>query len=325
MEKLYPLKLSCVLKSPIWSGEKLKNGWGKHSDSPIGESWELSVRKNENSVVENGSLSGRTLASIIDEYGPRITAGAFTSKDFPLLVKLIDAGDDLSVQVHPNDDYAARVEADRGKTEMWYIVEADEGARIVFGLGDGATKEELSKALTSDEPERLYSALRYIPVKADETYFIPAGLPHAIGKGILIAEIQQNCDLTYRVYDYGRLGLDGKPRELHVKKALDVIRDFEPQEIEAIRFSRKNDEAKCGTLLADCEFFRVLKLDIDGTLTLKNDGKMLHLLVLGGNGAILHGSLEYPLERGSSYLLPAELSDITLRGSFSAVLSSPNL
>ncbi len=316
MQDLYPLRLSHVTKAPIWSGKKLSGEWQK-GDGAIGESWELCVRKNENSVIENGELCGRTLSELIDSYGESLTGSNFSSGEFPLLIKLIDAGDDLSVQVHPDDEYAARVEGDRGKTEIWYIVDADEGACIVCGLCEGVSKDGLAAAIDSG---RVEDVLNYVPVRAGETYFIPAGLPHAIGKGILLAEIQQNCDLTYRLYDYDRLGSDGKPRELHVDKALDVIRDFSDEEIRDVQYSRLRGEIPDG-LLADCEYFRVRHLSISADLKLAANNKMKHLLVLGGAGVMSLRGEEYPLERGSSYLLPACIGSIDLKGKLEALLT----
>ena len=316
MTGLYPLKLSSVTKSPIWSGERLSRGW-KKGNGAVGESWELCVRKNENSVVENGELCGKTLAELIDFYGAELTGSDFSSDGFPLLIKLIDAGDDLSVQVHPDDAYAARVENDRGKTEMWYIVEADEGASIVCGLRKGVSKDELCQAIREGRSE---SVLNYIPVSAGQSFFIPAGLPHAIGRGILIAEVQQNCDLTYRIYDYGRVGVDGCPRELHVEKALDVMRDFSESEIRAIRYSRTEGRAEGGAL-ADCEYFKVRKICVDGSIELNTDRRMLHLLVLSGEGVLSYHGIGYRLEKGASYLLPASLGRLDLTGEFMALIS----
>ncbi len=316
MTELYPLRLSNVTKSPIWSGRKLSGEW-KKGEGAIGESWELCVRANENSIVENGALRGRTLAELIDTYGTALTGSDFSSDEFPLLIKLIDAGDDLSVQVHPDDVYAAQAENDRGKTEVWYIVDAEEGARIVFGLREGMGKRELAEAV---ERGRTEDVLNYVPVRAGETYFIPAGLPHAIGRGIIIAEIQQNCDLTYRVYDYGRVGADGKARELHIGKALDVIRDFSDGEIRDIRYSRAHGEID-DCLLADCEYFRVSHLRVEGAVELPKSKKMRHLLVISGEGAMSLGKAEYKLEKGSSYLIPACVDALALNGMLEALLT----
>lgn len=166
----------------------------------------------------------------------------FPTGRFPLLIKFIDAADRLSVQVHPDDAYAARVENGVGKTEMWYVIDAAPGAQLVMGLSDGKTPDDLRAEARSGGD--VSDCLRYVPVSAGDCFFIPSGMVHAIGSGILIAEIQQNCDLTYRVWDYGRLGKDGKPRELHTEKACDVIRSFTDGEVEAERFESLAGDGK---------------------------------------------------------------------------------
>lgn len=317
MEKLYPFELSCVLKSPVWSGTRLGSEWGKGGMAPIGESWELCVRQNECNVIKNGWLAGKTLREAIESYRDEITGGEFGADDFPLLIKLIDAAADLSVQVHPDDEYSARVEGDRGKTEVWCVLSADEGARMAIGLKEGVGKDELGRALEMGDAERV---LNYVKVKAGDVYFIPSGLCHAIGRGILVAEIQQNCDLTYRLYDYGRLGADGKPRELHIEKALDVIKSFGEGEIEAQRFSRADDITE--GLIADCEYFRAERIYVGGNATVNTDSRMLHLLAVSGEGSVVYERVEYPIKKGSSYLLPAALGEVTLRGELEVIISS---
>ena len=309
---LYPLKLSAVTKSPIWGGTRLPREWGKRADAAtVGESWELTVRQGENSVVQNGPLAGKTLAEVLRGAG-------LLSGEFPLLVKLIDAADALSIQVHPDDEYAARVEHDRGKTEMGYIVEADEGSEIVCGTAGGATRDDLAAAVRENDPLRVLKARK---VRAGETYFIPAGLPHAIGRGILIAEIQQNCDLTYRVYDYDRLGADGAPRALHIDKALDVVRPFTDKEIAALRFSRASEDLAGGEVLADCAYFRVERLQTSGAHTLPGCGKWRHLLCLAGSAALVLNGASYPIEKGDSYFLPP-LPALRVEGALTALISA---
>ncbi len=318
MNHYYPLKLSCVTKSPIWGGTRLLESWNKPATAPtVGESWELTVRKDERSTVVNGVYAGKTLNELIDADRDGIMGGSSMPNDaFPLLVKLIDADDRLSVQVHPDDTYAARVENDRGKTEMWYIVEAEEGAEIICGLLPGVDAEDYAEAVKNGDFEGL---LAHCPVHAGEVYFIPAGLPHAIGKGILIAEIQQNCDLTYRVYDYDRRQKDGTLRQLHIQKALEVIRPFTDTQIEEIRYSRLNQKAPEPALLADCAYFRVERLTGDAILapTLY----LRHLLVLGGNATLMHDGVAYILQKGDSYLLPATLGALEISGDGEYLLS----
>ena len=322
MKKLYPLFLSGVTKSPIWGGTRLPREWNKCAPdgSIVGESWELTVREQEMSTVQNGTLSGITVSELLQSNAETLMSkSTMTGGEFPLLIKFIDAADRLSVQVHPDDAYAARVENDRGKTEMWYIVDADEDAEIICGLADGIDNAAFCELLQKGE---LMSALKMQKVHTGETYFIPAGLPHAIGKGILIAEIQQNCDLTYRVYDYDRRGADGTLRQLHIDKACDVIRPFSDNEIDAIRYSRGLPASR-DAVLADCEYFRVEKLDLhESTHTLHKNDYLRHLLITRGDGIIECDGLVYPFQRGDSILLPASLEDVTLQGNATVLVST---
>lgn len=306
---LYPFRLSCVTKSPIWGGTRLVREWGKQSDGDtIGESWELTVRKDEKSRILNGPLAGQTLEEVINRTGPSFIAPDYPAGAFPLLIKLIDAADRLSVQVHPDDAYAARAEGDRGKTEMWYIVDAAPDAEIICGLRAGVGRAEFAAAVRSGKIDEVMHRQR---VCKGETYFIPAGLLHAIGSGILIAEIQQNCDLTYRVYDYNRRDRDGNLRRLHIEKALDVVRPFSADEINALRFSRRSDSLANGEVLADCEFFRVERLTLHGTpVTFPDFAGMRHLLCVDGSATLTCNGVSYTLAKGDnleSWLLPAGL------------------
>lgn len=304
MPQSYPLQLSCVLKERIWAGKTLPTHWGKGDLSrPIGESWELSVRKGEMCRIQNGPLAGEALGDRIAR-DASILGRTQAVEDFPLLIKLIDAGDSLSVQVHPDDAYAARVEKDRGKTEMWYIVDAAPGAELILGLTENTTAEEFSRAVERGAFEHL---LCRVPVTAGECYFIPAGLPHAIGAGILIAEIQQNSDLTYRVYDFDRRDANGNLRELHVQKALDVIQPFTKEEMDAVRFSNSGGVPKDNDTLADNAYFSVFRRTVQGSLHLDASASARHLLCLEGEAEIRCEQASYRIARGDSYLLPASL------------------
>lgn len=307
-----PMKLTGVTRSPIWGGTRLPLDWKRGArGETVGESWELTVREDGECRVAEGTYAGMRLRDVIAAHRDEVLGESSGDADaFPLLIKLIDAADRLSVQVHPDDAYASRVENDRGKTEMWYIVEADEGAEIICGLKDGVDRESLANAVGEG---RVEDVLSRVPVKAGECYFIPAGLPHAIGKGILIAEIQQNCDLTYRVYDYLRRDKNGNLRELHVEKALDVIRPFAREEIERLRYARAK-ESPNAALLADCEYFRVEKIELSGEArVLPRNGRMCHLFPIAGEGTLLCDGKELTLARGDGVLLPAACKDITLR------------
>ena len=246
IEKLYP---EC--KDYIWGGTKLKTEYGKiTTKTPCAESWELSFHKDGLTKLSNG----KTLAECVSakDLGENTKNFPF----FPMLIKFIDAKQDLSVQVHPSDDYALKNENSFGKTEMWYIVEAEEGAGIYLGFNKDVTKEEYEKAIKEN---RLTELLNFYKVKAGDCYFIPSGTIHAIGKGCLICEIQQNSNLTYRVYDYGRKDKFGNERELHVDKALKVtsLNKFAPVEF-----------FDC---LGKCKYFTVTKNNVNGKIVLSAD------------------------------------------------------
>lgn len=223
---MYPIIFKPDYKERVWGGQKLNTILSKKIPyEHTGESWEIACHNNGQSIVKNGEYQGLTMEQLLEEHGENIIGKAFVKGDkFPLLIKFIDAKDKLSVQVHPEDDYAFINEnGEFGKSEAWYVLQADEGSTLVAGLKDGVTKEIFEEKLKSNELE---DVLNEVEVKAGDVLDIPAGFLHAIGDGILLAEIQQNSDTTYRAYDWGRVGLDGKPRDLHIQKSLDVI-DFD--------------------------------------------------------------------------------------------------
>ena len=276
---LYPLKLSPYKKGVVWGGTTLRDKYGK--DFPgddLGETWELSVREKENCIISNGEYTGMTLKEYLG-----------INEGFPLLVKFLDAIDSLSVQVHPE------------KTEMWYIVEAAEDAKLVYGLNKSYDRDLIKTAI---EAGTLEEHMNYVNVKAGEVYFIPSGLTHAICKGIVIAEIQENSDITYRLYDYNRPQADGTLRELHVTESLDTIKDITEEDINRERYSLgKTSDSN----LANCKFFTVDKYDFTGEMNLTND-KFSHILCLEGEGNILGE----PIIKGDSYYIPAGLNEYNI-------------
>ncbi len=317
MKNLYPLKLSFVAKYRCWGGSGLKNDFGKEGDlDKVGETWELTVRDDEMSYIVNGVENGASLSEYIKKHGNAVVSPEYDGGHFPLLIKLIDAEDKLSVQVHPDDKYARDVENDMGKTEMWYIVSAKPDAKIIYGLRDGITSEDYARAVKNGNIE---DAMKYCSVCSGETYFIPSGLVHAIGEGIIIAEIQQNSDLTYRVYDYCRRQDDGSFRELHIEKALSVVRPFSEDEIEILRYER----GKPHGALASCRYFTVYKEDIDGEKSFDCDEESFRsLLCVDGEGYVTCGGDEYPLKKGDSYFLPAGLGEYKIAGKLCVIISS---
>ena len=319
MMKKYPIKVSYVAKSRIWGGENLCRIFGKENGGEnIGETWELTVRDDEMSNIVNGEYAGMPLGEYIG--GDKSVLGTKCAGErFPLLIKFIDAQDKLSVQVHPDDDYAAANEKDPGKTEMWYILDAKEGAKIVYGLADGVSRDDFAKAVAEGNID---SAMGYTPVKKGETYFIPSGMLHAIGEGIIIAEIQQNSDLTYRVYDYDRRDSEGKTRELHVEKSLAVVKPFTEDEVNAIRFEAKDSEDNEETL-AHCRYFRVKKLAIKGERSLfASEESFASLLCISGEGKICHEGKNYSVKAGDSYFIPASMKEYTVDGELEVIIST---
>ena len=313
---LTPIKLNSVCKEIIWGGNRLKNEYNKKSDmANIAESWELTCRPDGMNTIVGGEFDGKTLEEYIEINGEAVVSNE-KQPFFPLLIKFIDAEDNLSVQVHPDDEYGLKNANSLGKTEMWYIIDAKEGAQLVYGLKEGVTNEEFSEAINNGCVEE---KLNYVDVKKGDVFFIPSGLVHAIGAGILLAEIQQNSNITYRVFDYNRIGKDGKPRELHVKDALNVIVNRNQAEIEKIQFSTN---AKNSNTLASCEYFNVEKLNIDGACEfLANAESFVSILCLDGDGILTHNGENYAITKGDSYFIPANLGNFSVSGSLEIIVS----
>lgn len=313
---LKPIKLKSVCKEIIWGGNRLKNEYNKVSSlNNIAESWELTVRDDGMNIIDGGEFDGYTMAEYIEKNG----FGVVTNKEmdrFPLLIKFIDAEDNLSVQVHPDDEYGLKTANSLGKTEMWYVIDAKPGAQLVYGLKEGYTVDMLKSAIENGTVEE---TLNYVSVKKGDVFFIPSGLVHAIGAGILLAEIQQNSNITYRVYDYNRIGKDGKPRELHVNDALNVIVNRNDEEIKKIRFSTS---VKNTTSLASCEYFNVDKFNIYGTLEFSTNAESFNsILCLDGNGYIEFSNEKFELKKGDSYFIPANIGTYSINGNVEIIIS----
>lgn len=313
---LKPLKLKPEFKEIIWGGNRLKNEYNKISSlNNIAESWELTVRPDGMNIIDGGEFDGLTMEEYINKNGFSVVTNKKMDR-FPLLIKFIDAEDNLSIQVHPDDDYGMKTANSLGKTEMWYIIDAKPGAKLVYGLKEDCTIDMLKEAIDNNSVENM---LNYVSVKKGDVFFIPSGLVHAIGAGILLAEIQQNSNITYRVYDYNRIGKDGKPRELHVLDALNVIINRNEDEIDKIRFSTN---AKNATTLASCEYFTVDKYTLDGKIALNTDEKSFNsVLCLDGNGTLEFNGELFPITKGDSYFIPANLGKYSINGSLEIVVS----
>lgn len=305
------LKLKPVLKDYIWGGERLKTDFGFESDlEKVAEGWMLSCHKDGKSTVDGGEYNGQTLDDIIQKLGKEKIVGT-RSLDFPyfpVLIKLIDAKDNLSIQVHPDNDYAQKVEGEFGKTEIWYVLDATDDAQLIYGFKKEITSDEFKKAI---EDNTLLDVLNSVKVKKGDLFFIEAGTVHAIGKGTLIAEIQQNSNSTYRVYDYGRLGADGKPRELHIKKAVDVSVTKPPKYDNKPMGEPQDMGGYISTLLTKCDLFTVNHYQIKSTAEFETNEKSFHhILVIGGKGK-MNGK---DMKKGDSFFVPANYGSYTVEG-----------
>lgn len=313
------LKLAPVFKDYIWGGTRLKTDFGFKSDyDKVAEGWMLACHKDGKNTIIGGAYNGKTLDEVIDLVGKEKIVGT-RSLDFPyfpVLIKLIDAKDNLSIQVHPDNDYAQRVEGEFGKTEIWYVLDAADDAQLVYGFKNEITSEEFKEAI---ENNTLMDVLNTVKVKKGDLFFIEAGTVHAIGKGTLIAEIQQNSNSTYRVYDYGRLGADGKPRELHIQKAVDVSVTKPPKyDIKPMGSPEKKD-GYISTLLTKCELFTVYHYDVLEGITLRTDEKSFnHILVTDGEGTI-NGQ---PMKKGDSYFVPAGYGCYEINGKCALIVTN---
>ncbi len=315
--KLYPLKLSPVTKKILWGGTYLSENFniGDKGES-IAEAWVMTNRPDGVNVITNGEHEGLLLSDYIEKCKKADVMGDFS--EFPLLIKLIDANDRLSVQVHPDDEYARQNGLDAGKTEMWYIVDAKPGAKLVYGL-KGDSVPSYDELLQYSEKGNMDEILNYVDVKPGDCFYIPAGLVHAIGAGIVIAEIQQNSNTTYRLYDYDRRDKDGNKRELHIQRASETIKTTFGEKFTSNEVKFEGDGCTV-TTLCDCTFFNVEKYTLSkGAKVQFNSGKMQNILCLSGSGSIVCGGESYGLSKSDSYLVPAKACD------FSVVCESEDL
>lgn len=312
------LKLNPVFKDYIWGGTRLRDDFKMKTDiDPVAEGWMLACHKDGMNTIDGGEYDNKTLKEVIDLEGSEKILGENSKKFdyFPVLIKIIDAKNNLSIQVHPDDEYAKRVEHEFGKTEIWYVLDAEDDAQLIYGFKNKISKEEFRKAI---ENNTLPDILNSVKVKKGDLFFIEAGTVHAIGKGTLIAEIQQNSNSTYRVYDYGRLGKDGKPRELHIDKAVDVTVTEPPKygtkpqgEPESISGGKKQ-------LLTKCDLFTVYRYDCESEITLNADSSSFnHILIIDGSGKI--NSREF--KKGDSFFVPAGFGEYKIEGSAEIILT----
>ena len=294
---MYPLKFKPIFKHRIWGGQKLKDVFGKDlpANQKIGESWELADLPDDKNLVANGEFAGETLIKIIEKYPSEITGSEYFTGPFPILIKLLDAQDILSVQVHPDEQTCKRLGEGEPKTECWYIISAEPDSYIYKGLKNGVTKPQFTEAIMDGDVADL---LVKVPVEAGQCHFLPAGTVHAIGPGLLIAEIQLPSDTTYRVFDWNRVDENGNSRQLHVKQAL-----------ESINFDLTIDKLDVTTIgrLVDCEYFTVDKgHQAKSCEVFLSPGEMKVLVILSGYGTITSSHVNaVEFKAGDCILIPA--------------------
>lgn len=311
-----PLFLESVMHDKIWGGTKLRDEFGYDIPTETtGEYWAISAHPNGVSTVKNGRFKGRKLDELYREEPTFF--GNPKSPVFPLLTKILDANDWLSVQVHPDDAYALEHEGELGKTECWYVISADEGAEIIYGH-NARSKEELARMIESGDWEHL---LTKIPVKAGDFFYVPSGTMHAIGKGIMILETQQSSDTTYRVYDFDRKDAQGNLRELHIDKSIDVLSIGKPANSvpETLRLKYMDS-----TLLVSNPFFAVYKWLVMGPVTIKRSAPYLLVSVLSGSGHLMLDHQVYSLKKGDHFILPNSASSWEFDGNLEIIASHPN-
>ena len=311
---MYPLKMKPEFKEAIWGGENIKKYYGKDiPGNKTAESWEVACHKNGNSFVDNGEFKGMKLSEVIEKYGHEIMGTNYCDGvKFPLLFKILDANDKLSVQVHPDDEYADKNEnGELGKTEMWYVLKAEEGAKLVFGFKPGVTGESYKTAINDGTLEDL---LNYVDVKEGDVFFIESRTVHAIGAGIVIAEMQQSSDTTYRVYDYNRVGADGKKRELHVDKAvavsnLDCVQGKEKSE--GVKLKAGDNEI---TFSVSCDYFSMDIIDIEKSMEIVTEDSVNIIFIAEGEGDIKYKGGSESFKEGDSFVIPSSLGEYTVSG-----------
>ncbi len=308
---LYPIKLNPYVSETIWGGKKLIEEYGvKTEKNNAAEGWMLSCHEAGSSVVANGEFAGKPFADVVKENPVLCGKNADNFKDFPILIKFIDAMDNLSVQVHPTKEYCEKTGRGQSKTECWYIIDAEEDAYLILGFEDKITPEEFKKAI---ENNTLTDYVSKVPVKKGDFFFIESGTLHAICKGILLAEVQESSNTTYRIYDYNRVGNDGKPRELHVEDGAAVTKLEKYSQPDFCKGGNLDTPER--RLLADCPLFKVWKLDLDGEISGNADeNSFVSLLIMDGNGTLDVCGETVSLTKGESIFIPANAGEYKING-----------
>ncbi|MGM0109276.1 mannose-6-phosphate isomerase, class I [Enterococcus sp. AZ172] len=311
-----PLFLKPVFQEKIWGGSRLRTVFGFDiPNDKIGEDWAISAHPHGVSVVENGPFKGWKLDDLWKEHQELF--GHPTEPVFPLLIKILDAEDDLSVQVHPDDAYGMAHEGELGKTECWYIIDAEPGAEIIYGH-HAKTREELAEMI---QDSRWDDLLKKVPVKKGDFFYVPSGTIHAIGKGIMILETQQSSDTTYRVYDYDRKDDQGNTRELHIQQSVDVT--TVPAKAPELQIKEIRQGNSSIVTYVETEFFNVYEWDIKGITSFKKQAPYTLMTVIDGAGELVIGNQTYSLEKGTSAILPSDITEWKVQGELSIIASDP--
>lgn len=315
----YPFLLKPVGKDYLWGGQRLNFDYAKEIDmSPLAETWECSIHPDGLSIIDSGVYKGKTLKWLLETH-PEMCGRRYRNPDlFPILIKFIDANKDLSVQVHPSDEYAKANEfGQNGKTEMWYVIDAAPGSYITYGLKHTVSKTEILELI---EKNQLENVLQRVPVKANDVFFVTPGTIHAIGAGILIAEVQENSNLTYRLYDYNRTDADGNKRVLHIDKALDVADlSVNGEPVQPMRVLKYRPGCAV-ELLCRCKYFQVERMlvnteRIKDMLAFNSDGLSFKIFMcINGCGVLICDEISIPFFRGDSFFIPANSDDFKIHG-----------
>ena len=316
------VKLQPAYKDYLWGGNKLREQYGKEADLPsIAESWELSTHSAGQSVIVNGPFEGKLFETYLKTLGKKVlgTKGQ-QFEDFPILIKLIDAKTSLSIQVHPDDTYALKKENSYGKTEMWYILSCDEGAFIYYGVKKELTKESLRDHI---ENNTITEVLNKVYVKPGDCFFIEAGTIHAIGAGIVICEIQQNSNITYRIYDYNRKDIEGNTRTLHIQQALEVCRLTPVQEKAEEQVYMEEYDLMEKRMLASCKYFTSYLYNIkESGSIIMDEISFKSIMVVEGEGLIKEGNEYLVFKKGDSFFVPAYKGIIEIEGKAQMIITS---
>ena len=315
-ENLYPILFTPIYKGIIWGGNMMQSHLGRElpeSALPIGEAWEIVDRPDSQSVVENGNLKGKTIRELIETYGTSLVGEKYASKLFPLLVKIIDAGQRLSLQVHPDEAACKKIKGAEPKTEMWYIIAAQKDAKIFVGLNHKATKGSFINTCQSFEVEKYLQTSKSVP---GDAYFISAGTVHAIGEGNLLFEVQQNSETTYRISDWGRVGADGKPRELHMDKAMESIHFVQRSSSKVSGVTGGAPHNRKFPIIQYCTFFKVDDLRLTGKwddTTIHNGSGIFHIITPINNSVkIQKDGVITEIPKGRSALIPASFGQYSI-------------